>query len=329
MGRYEMVLSAIWLCLIFSIAAGDEPRINQIQLIGTHNSYHRVSKFVQETSEFLEGLELLNYELPPLKEQLDAGIRAFELDLHYHTAYGWLVLHIPKVDPETHCKNLKECLLEFKRWSDEHPKHIPIFIILDLTNEFIIWEGFKVPTLRELSELESILLEVFGIDKIITPDSVRGNYNTLEEAVQNNNWVKLSESRGKFLFIFHNRWRLREIYTGGDKSLKGKLMFVNSRPGEGYSSIIIDVNPSEDVMPSLVKKGYFVITFGCDPKLVSIHKCEQLNKRAFSSGAQIIETDYFTSFPHPQTGYYLAFPEGSTFRWNPVVGPSSAPPLSE
>jgi hypothetical protein len=174
-----------------------------------------------------------------------------------------------------------------------------------------------------------MLIEIFGMDKLVTPDCVRGSYNTLEEAVLNNNWIRLSDSLGKFLFIFHNKARLRDIYTGGDKSLKGKLMFVNSNPGEGYSSIIINTNPSDKVIPSLIRKGYIVITFGCDPKLMNVGRCAHFDEVAFSSGAQIIQTDYPPSSPHPQTGYFLTFPNGTTFRWNPLNCSYISEPLSE
>ncbi len=324
-----MNLTVIVVCLSLCFAGEEEPRINQIQLIGTHNSYHKVSQFVRENIKVLDCFELLNYELPPIKEQLDVGIRAFELDLHYHNTDGWLVLHIPQIDPESNCKKLRECLLEFKEWSNKHPKHLPVFVILDLTNEFVKWEGFKIPSLNELGELETLLLEIFEKDKIITPDNIRGNYDTLEEAVLNNNWMKLSESRGKFLFIFHNKSRLRRLYTNDDRALKGKLMFVNSIPGEGYTSIIISMNPSVEVMSSWVQKGYFVITFGCDPKLMNKDRCSQFDEMAFATGAQVIQTDYPPSSPHPKTGYFLTFPDGSTFRWNPLIPPNCSEQLIE
>lgn len=320
-------IAIFMLSLLF--AGGQEPKINQIQVIGTHNSYHKVSKFVSQYKEYFSAFELLDYELPPLKTQLDNGIRCFELDLHYHKEKGWLVLHVPKLDEESHCKTLKDCLFEFKSWSDACPKHLPIWIILDLTNEYIKWEGFKLPEINELNELESLILDVFGIDKIITPDLIRGSYETLEEAVLNNNWAPISSARGKFLFIFHNKGRLRKIYTGGDKSLKGRLMFVNSDEGEGYSATMIKVNPSENKIPEWVKKGYIVITFGCDPKLTSSSNCSEQDAKAFASGAQVIMTDYPPGSPHPQTDYYLLLPEGKTYRWNPINCPYNESPLSE
>ncbi|MCX8066114.1 MAG: phosphatidylinositol-specific phospholipase C1-like protein [Candidatus Hydrogenedentes bacterium] len=313
-----MGLSGVLLSILVLSSGNLEPKINQIQVIGTHNSYHKISEYISRFKDRFNAFEMLYYELPPIRAQLDVGIRCFELDLHYHIKHGWLVLHVPKLDEESHCRLLLDCLHEFRRWSNENPNHLPIWIILDLTNEYINWEGYRLPGVSELKELETVILESVGIEKIVTPDSVRGDFPTLEDAVLNNNWISLSEARGKFLFIFHNKGRLRRTYTGEDKSLRGKLMFVNSLPGEGYSATIISVNPSNEEISSWVRRGYFVITFGCDPKLVSCDICPKIDDKAFASGAQVVMTDYPPESPHPQTGYYLAFPKGETFRWNPL-----------
>ena len=63
---------------------GDEPRLDQIQVIGTHNSYH-VAPHPNVLGLIAAGgkgrAEGLDYTHRPLAEQLDRGIRQVELDL--------------------------------------------------------------------------------------------------------------------------------------------------------------------------------------------------------------------------------------------------------
>ncbi|CAN0249689.1 unnamed protein product [Ectocarpus sp. 4 AP-2014] len=55
--------------------------INQLQVIGTHNSYHRRT-YVPALSDYWD------YHYPSLTAQLDAGIRHLELDIHYDWKTG-------------------------------------------------------------------------------------------------------------------------------------------------------------------------------------------------------------------------------------------------
>jgi hypothetical protein len=41
--------------------------------------------------------------------------------------------------------------------------------------------------------------QVFERSQVITPDDVRGDYSTLNDAVMNSGWPTLAESRGKIL----------------------------------------------------------------------------------------------------------------------------------
>ena len=95
----------------------DSLKINQIQVLGTHNSYarpidkellalvsplatHIYSNLAKQMSkEQLERFkefhpntvsfeEMLNYNHPPLTEQLDSGMRSLELDVYYDPQGG-------------------------------------------------------------------------------------------------------------------------------------------------------------------------------------------------------------------------------------------------
>jgi len=71
--------------LSLQLSAEEGIKLNQIQVLGTHNSYH-LSKRIQLFPS-------LNYQHPPLFQQLELGARQLELDLHYHKRKKELYIH--------------------------------------------------------------------------------------------------------------------------------------------------------------------------------------------------------------------------------------------
>src|SRR5690606_30268311 len=79
--------AAIFAALLLSARSdGREPRLNEIQIIGSHNSYHKAPppEVLDVIGKFHKGaVEAWSTTMPPLTEQLDvSGIRQFELDIH-------------------------------------------------------------------------------------------------------------------------------------------------------------------------------------------------------------------------------------------------------
>ena len=77
--------------LMSPAAADDALRINQIQVIGTHNSYHMgfapsATRLMQ--SEAPQALAAIDYSHPALTRQLDDGVRQIELDVFADTKGG-------------------------------------------------------------------------------------------------------------------------------------------------------------------------------------------------------------------------------------------------
>ena len=76
-----------------SFAATDDVRINQIQVIGTHNSYHMPfapsTRRVILNSPMKSVVEHNDYSHPSLTRQLDDGVRQVEIDV-YGDAKGGL-----------------------------------------------------------------------------------------------------------------------------------------------------------------------------------------------------------------------------------------------
>ena len=147
---------------------GDELKINQIQIIASHNSYHLHTE--PAILRFLTGLynlhilpkdlnpKYIDYTNAPLTEQLQTyGVRGLELDVwndptggRYYDREGrgfvlkttrskidalkqpgFKILHIPDFDFKSTNYTLVDALQEIKRWSDAHPNHLPVFINIE------------------------------------------------------------------------------------------------------------------------------------------------------------------------------------------------------
>lgn len=302
---------------------GESPRMNQIQVIGTHNSYHKRPTHLDVLMKLDRRAVSWDYEHLPLDVQLDNGVRSFELDIH-RTSEGWKVMHVPILDAESSCTSFKDCIEVIKKWSDLHPRHVPIIVLVEWKEEGpVIDKSIKIPDITDLDELDNIILEVFGKDKLIFPDFVRGNYKSLEEAILKRGWPILDAVRGRVMFVLHNRGELRRLYLEGHENLKGRMMFVDSRPGENVGSVLIIDNPFVSEIPKWVRMGYIVRVFGGNPKKGNLNECKSKDEVAFVSGAHIISTDNPPGNEDMKSGYCTVFPDGSTVRWNPVNFPYS------
>ncbi len=146
----------------------EELRINQLQFIGTHNSYHVRAKPHRN-------FKFLNYSHAPLDVQLDRGVRSVELDLHDRNGV-FEVFHVVKMDEGTNCRRLSDALETVRKWSDAHPHHLPISFLFEMKKDGV---GLD-PTIRpfdaaSLDRLDELLRSVFPVARCITPDDVRGS----------------------------------------------------------------------------------------------------------------------------------------------------------
>ncbi len=88
MSRWSSGLGFVVMTLLHAdpLACGEEPRFNQIQVIGSHNSYHVApAPAIRDllVSRNPQRSQLLDYTHPPLGEQFSKqGIRQVELDLY-------------------------------------------------------------------------------------------------------------------------------------------------------------------------------------------------------------------------------------------------------
>jgi hypothetical protein len=319
-------------------------RLNDLQVVGTHNSYH-----VEPPPDVLEaitrvdpGLEDLAYTHSPLREQLDdEAVRAVELDVFADPdgslwrpigTPGFKVFHLEQVDMDSTCETLVGCLEELKQWSNAHRGHLPIFVLVEPRSDVVL-SGAPDPvpiTAALLDALDAEIGSVMGRGDVITPDQVRGKHETLEAAVLARGWPRLADARGKFVFLMLGR-RNRDQYVVGHPNLEDRLMFPSSAPGQPDAAFLTRDVPIADaeVISKRVRQGYLVRTRADEavvtPRLGDVTQRDA----AFASGAQIVSTDYPVSGRAIRWSdtYVAQLPGGVTARCNPVRAPKPCRPV--
>jgi hypothetical protein len=330
--------------------------LNQVQVIGSHNSYHIQPdpSLIDLYLLFDETASQLEYTHRPLDEQFEhLGIRQIELDVYadpegglYAAPFGFQllqgdftaripeleapgikVLHVQELDFETTCQFLVECLTVVKVWSDANPGHLPIMILIEAKDDVVdpLDLGFTIPIQfgpTEFDDLDAEIRSVFPPEQIITPDDVRGDAATLEEAVQTRGWPTLSEARGRILFALDNGGTKRQAYLEGHPSLTGRVLFTSSTPGQADAAFVKVNEPRADPerIPELVRDGYIVRTRADANTFEARANDTERRDAALASGAQYVSTDY----PEPDLAlseYQVMLPDGAPGRCNPVNAP--------
>lgn len=338
----------------------DDVHLNQIQVVGSHNSYHRVPSAPEvalRRSVIGDGEDLMEYEHAPLPDQFGGQkVRQIELDAFVDHAGGlyadpllrsaagvgaWdpamqapgiKVFHIQDVDYVSTCLTLIACLTQVKSWSDANPTHVPIAILMELKDSPLSVGSFTFTTpepwtAAAMDELDAEIRSVFDPGDLITPDDVRGSHATLEEAVLTDGWPTLAESRGKVMFLMDNGGTKRADYrSGGHSSLEGRVLFTNSSPGQPDAAFVEHNDATDEAeIQSLVQAGYVVRTRADADTLEARANDTSLRDAALRSGAQWVSTDY----PVPgiaygfTTPYFVEIPGGTVARCNPVNAPPS------
>jgi hypothetical protein len=356
LGRLGVALAA---CMAISTTTAGEPRFNQIQVIGTHNSYHIApvpSVLGMIAAAAPRQAEGLDYSHRPLAEQFSRlGIRQVELDVFADPKGGLFaepslrktlrnrgkdagpdpdsdgrlrkpglkVLHVQDVDFLTTAATFIDALKQVRAWSRANPRHVPILILVELKDELV----FGLPTRpakfgpAELDGVDAEILSVFDRSEILTPDRVRGRFATLPDAVRAQGWPVLDDVRGLVLFALDNDGALRDRYLEGHPALRGRLMFTSVASSHPAAAWFKINDPIRDFdrIQELVRAGFLVRTRADADTREARANHAMQRDKALASGAHFVSTDY----PEPDhrfSDYCVRLPGGVVARPNPQSG---------
>ena len=295
-------------------------RMNEIQVIGTHNSYHReLSKAERAAHDAVYGGApiydgFLAYSHASLPNQLSRqGMRGLELDLYPDPAGGlyanpllrqrlaagplmdpeWSrpgikVLHTHDLDYNSTCVRLVSCLRQVRRWSRANPAHVPLLVMLELKGTDPIAGpagGVVVPPWNgaALNGLDAEIRSVFPPDELITPDDVRRQGLTLRQSVLRRGWPTLRQARGQVVFLMDNDpGAISAAYLRRRPNLEGRVLFTNARPGAPDAAFVKRNEPTAAGLRQIQRlvRAGYLVRTRSDVPLETVTSRDRTQRRA-------------------------------------------------
>ncbi len=216
----------------FSTADTSDVKINRLTYLATHNSY---KKELDQENYFcfnygipyaggLHGPTAYNYGFETLTDQLNNGIRSFELDAHYRRNGKMECVHNTMLDNNSTCIDFALTFKELNIWSNHNPNHLPVMILVELKKGAWIFDT-KSLTANDVQNLGAKAKEVLG-DKLYTPKNMLsdGGVTDFEEMVEGDKYPTIDQMRGKIMFILHPGYATDD-YVNLDKTLDKQYFF--------------------------------------------------------------------------------------------------------
>lgn len=276
----RLAASLILLLTLTGIAApGDSLRLNQLQVIGTHNSYRlRPPAALWDRIQQLPALpggnpKDLDYAHAPLPQQFDAGIRSIELDLYADMQGGRFcsragmamagltaraegaeleelkkpgckVLHLPDFDFASHCLSLRTALGQVATWSATHPHHVPVIIHLETKTE-TLRDRIPLPGLVTAPPWDAAACE--ALDKEIREAILPARLFTPDQLRGTHASLNAAALAGAWPALSEMRGKVLfvmegaavDTYAAGHESLKGRACFLYGRPGRPETAFLL------------------------------------------------------------------------------------------
>jgi hypothetical protein len=276
-------------------------RLDQLQLKGSHNSYHRAPRWALSRQ--------FRYSHAPLDVQLESqGVRHLELDVRY--ANGELrVGHAPVIDERATCKRFHDCIRQVKVWSKAHPLHVPVFVFVQ-PKEGLMSAGLD----DKLELLDREIGRVFSRHDLLMPSDVARGYPSLRRAVIDLGWPTLASTRGKVAFVLFGHSRLVQKYARGRPALEGRRMFAaDGHAGAPHAAVLSIDNPlthQQEIARAV--QAHVLVRTRAD---ANTERDTRRRNAAIASGAHFIGSDFVA----PDSGWLDIGPEAPA-RENPVTG---------
>jgi hypothetical protein len=221
---------------------------------------------------------------------------------------GFKVLHIADVDYETNYTTFVQALTEIRDWSVQHPKHLPIFINIEIKRDApadyskaLDFLGFNksVPFVPEaLDDLDKEIHSVFGsTPKILyTPAMLRDTFSSSKERLSTINWPSLNEVLGKVFIVLDGD--VDDIYTTALAKKEDRPMFVYGQPGEPQTAFVIRNEPQGKEDEIRLLTALYMVRTRTDAGTLEARSLDYSRYTAvINSQAQIITTDYYRADP--------------------------------
>lgn len=326
--------------------------VNDLLTVGTHNSYKQAlpaTDYRLIAAADPKAAQELDYAHKTLTAQLDAGAREIEIDVVYDpkggryahpllaaktgaqldpawaeamAQPGFKTMHVPDIDFRSSCISFKACLGVVRAWSDAHPRHAPIMILINAKDGGAIPGGVALLPFdaAAFDALDAEARAVLPPGKLLTPDDVQGPYPTLREAVLHGNWPTLGAARGRILFALDEGPAKVALYRGQRRSLEGRVMFINTdeqSPAAAYLTLNHPVEQAQRIADD-VRAGFLVRTRADDNTWEARRNDTAHRDLALRSGAQMVSTDYLWPDPRLPGGFAVRLAEHAASLCNPL-----------
>src|SRR5262245_408738 len=180
-----IVVAALW-----AQNPADRFRVNQIQVLGSHNSYKKAidpELFRMLRKANPKAYASLEYSHITFAEQLDLGLRKLEIDVVYDPKGGLYakplglrlmkesgavdippydpagemlkpglkVIHVPDIDFRSQAYTFRTALKQIRKWSEAHPRHSPIAITMNAKDNGIDIPNTTKPLPIDVAEFDA------------------------------------------------------------------------------------------------------------------------------------------------------------------------------
>src|SRR3984885_9250280 len=303
-GRRSIVLCVIALAMGLQTSAYSQPtpnkaiHINQIQVIGSHNSYHAgiapsESKLFKEKNPKL--YQAFEYRHRPLDQQLNSGIRQIELDIYADTKGGlyahpngptnvaaaglpadpdfdpqglmskpgFKVMHVQDFDYRSTCQPFIGCLEQIKEWSHAHPNHVPIFVLVETKQDKPGREN-KL----HLTETEPFTSATFdALDAEIRSVFPARELITPDDVRGHYKTLNQAVLAGNWPTLAKARGKVVFLmdqhavtpgYLEGPPGLRARVIFTNSDPGQPDAAFLERNDGPASDISAFVRQGYLI-----------------------------------------------------------------------
>lgn len=294
-------------------------KFNEVAYIATHNSYQLQSvPSYQKVYRDLENVTfgLINGDAPTycsdtLTEQFNVGIRSIELDVETVVDgddVSFICTHSPLIDMTSSCYDFELALEEIRMWSDANPGHLPISIIVEPKEFFLLENGMRFINLKYANVLDNLIREAFG-EKLITPAEMMGEHGSLKEMREADDWMTLEDCAGRVIVFFHDTDGVTGRFIKQDETIRSQAMFPMLRykdRDKSYASVLIVNNPDdvEKRSAELIYEKNLIVRTRVDT-YGSYN--EEDRRKTLGSGAQILSTDYPKKADMTNVDYYVSF----------------------